>query len=232
MDPRRKSCSKAYYGEHEDAIKLCKASKRAFDLSGKSGRAFRHGKYQKCAAARAPAGRKISAVRCAAEDEIFDHWGLHQQAKTESSASGRNLFVLSLSDREGIACYGISFLNTTVNAPHFSKYGRKSSGTISIRFLKKPRLFVYNVFCWIISSRRFDMNGIKGDISRREASYRWGVSERRVNQYCAEGRIPGASRFGRSRAIPEDAKKPSDPRKANTNRMSRRRTPCQNRNGT
>ena len=41
------------------------------------------------------------------------------------------------------------------------------------------------------------MNGIKGYISIREASYRWGVSERRVNQYCAEGRIPGASRFGR-----------------------------------
>ena len=34
------------------------------------------------------------------------------------------------------------------------------------------------------------MNGIKGYISIREASYRWGVSERRVNQYCAEGRMP------------------------------------------
>ena len=40
------------------------------------------------------------------------------------------------------------------------------------------------------------MNGIKGYISIREASYRWGVSERRVNQYCAEGRIPGASLWG------------------------------------
>ena len=39
------------------------------------------------------------------------------------------------------------------------------------------------------------MNGIKGYISIREASYRWGVSERRVNQYCTEGRIPGASRL-------------------------------------
>ena len=38
------------------------------------------------------------------------------------------------------------------------------------------------------------MNGIKGYSSIREASYRWGVSERRVNQYCAERRIPGASR--------------------------------------
>ena len=66
------------------------------------------------------------------------------------------------------------------------------------------------------------MDGMKGYISIREASCRWGVSERRVNQYCAEGRIPGASRFGRSWAILEDAKKPSTPRKTDTNEMSRR----------
>lgn len=76
------------------------------------------------------------------------------------------------------------------------------------------------------------MDGIKGYISIREASCRWGVSERRVNQYCAEGRIPGASRFGRSWAIPEDAKKSSAPCKTDANKMSRRGTLCQNRNGT
>jgi hypothetical protein len=38
------------------------------------------------------------------KSSIFGVWGLPQQAKTESSASGRNLFVLSLSDQEGIAC--------------------------------------------------------------------------------------------------------------------------------
>ena len=66
------------------------------------------------------------------------------------------------------------------------------------------------------------MDGIRGYISIREASCRRGVSERRVNRNCVAGRIPGASRFGRSWAIPEDAKKPSDPRKADTNRMSLR----------
>ena len=66
------------------------------------------------------------------------------------------------------------------------------------------------------------MNGIKGYISIREASYCWGVSERRVNQYCADGRIPGAPRSGRSWAIPEDAKKLSDPRKSDVDNMSRR----------
>ena len=50
-------------------------------------------------------------------------------------------------------------------------------------------------------------------ITIREASYKWSVSERRVNQYCTQGRIPGAERFGRSWAIPIDAQKPTDPRK-------------------
>jgi hypothetical protein len=57
------------------------------------------------------------------------------------------------------------------------------------------------------------MAGIAGFISVREASYKWGVSERRVNQYCVQGRIPGLTRFGRSWAIPANAEKPSDPRK-------------------
>ena len=57
------------------------------------------------------------------------------------------------------------------------------------------------------------MNGITGYISIREASYKWGVSERRVTQYCSAGRIPGLTRFGRSWAIPANAKKPTDPRK-------------------
>ena len=60
------------------------------------------------------------------------------------------------------------------------------------------------------------MNGIKGSVSIREASYRWGVSERRVNQSRAEGRIPGVSRVGRPRALPADAEKPSDPRIKNS----------------
>lgn len=66
------------------------------------------------------------------------------------------------------------------------------------------------------------MDGIRGNISMREVSCRRGASVRRVNRYCIAGRIPGASRFGRSCAIPEDEKKPSDPRKADTNSMSRR----------
>ena len=34
-------------------------------------------------------------------------------------------------------------------------------------------------------------------ITAAEAARRWGVSERRVQRLCAEGRVPGAERFGR-----------------------------------
>ena len=54
---------------------------------------------------------------------------------------------------------------------------------------------------------------MNGYISIREASYKWGVSERRVNQYCSLGRIPWA--------IPSDAKKPSDPRKSQSKKQER-----------
>ena len=54
---------------------------------------------------------------------------------------------------------------------------------------------------------------MKDYISIRDAAYKWNVSERRVNQYISQGRIAGVERFGRSWAIPADAKKPSDPRK-------------------
>ena len=50
-----------------------------------------------------------------------------------------------------------------------------------------------------------------GYISKRECALKWGISERRVNQYLLEGRVPGAFRFGKSWAIPETAEKPDNP---------------------
>lgn len=40
----------------------------------------------------------------------------------------------------------------------------------------------------------------------------WGISERRLNTLCKEGRIPGAEKFGNLWAIPSDAEKPKDER--------------------
>lgn len=54
---------------------------------------------------------------------------------------------------------------------------------------------------------------IKGYLSIREAAEKWGVSERRVQQYCLNGRIPGAERFANAWVIPDTATKPTDPRK-------------------
>lgn len=50
-------------------------------------------------------------------------------------------------------------------------------------------------------------------LSLRDAAEKWGVSERRINQYCAEGRIPGAQKIGKAWAIPAGAEKPGDPRR-------------------
>ena len=59
---------------------------------------------------------------------------------------------------------------------------------------------------------------MKGYLSIREISYKWGVSERRVNQYYTQGRIPAAKRFGHSWTITENTQKPKDPRKGNSDR--------------
>lgn len=50
-----------------------------------------------------------------------------------------------------------------------------------------------------------------------EAARRWGVTERRVQTYCAEGRVPGAERFGRAWRIPAGSVKPDDPRRLRRN---------------
>ena len=46
----------------------------------------------------------------------------------------------------------------------------------------------------------------------RETAEKWNLSVRMVQQFCTQGRIPGAQKFGRSWAIPADAGKPQDPR--------------------
>ena len=45
-----------------------------------------------------------------------------------------------------------------------------------------------------------------------ETAIKWGITARRVQIMCAEGRIEGAKKFGHVWAIPADAKKPDDTR--------------------
>ena len=45
-----------------------------------------------------------------------------------------------------------------------------------------------------------------------EVAKEWGISERRINTLCLEGRIKGAEKFGNVWAIPDDAARPTDKR--------------------
>ncbi len=49
-------------------------------------------------------------------------------------------------------------------------------------------------------------------ITVKQASEKWGISDRRVRILCAEGRLPGVIREGRRWMIPSDARKPEDGR--------------------
>ena len=49
-------------------------------------------------------------------------------------------------------------------------------------------------------------------ITVKQASEKWGISDRRVRVLCSEGKIPGAYQEGRTWKIPYDAIKPTDGR--------------------
>ena len=49
-------------------------------------------------------------------------------------------------------------------------------------------------------------------ITAKEASEKWGVTPRRVNYYCAGGRIPGAVKMAGVWLLPKTAEKPLDGR--------------------
>ena len=51
-----------------------------------------------------------------------------------------------------------------------------------------------------------------GFLSIKQTSEKWGISIRRINTLCVEGRIDGAKKVGSYWAIPENAIKPVDAR--------------------
>ena len=46
----------------------------------------------------------------------------------------------------------------------------------------------------------------------KEIAEKWGLTVRRVQKMCSDGKIPGASKFGRDWASPRNAEKPVDER--------------------
>ncbi|NMC64110.1 MAG: helix-turn-helix domain-containing protein [SAR324 cluster bacterium] len=49
-------------------------------------------------------------------------------------------------------------------------------------------------------------------ITAKEAAEKWGISQRRVQLLCEQGRVVGAVRLGWAWAIPKEADKPADAR--------------------
>ena len=53
---------------------------------------------------------------------------------------------------------------------------------------------------------------MEGYMTIKQTAEEWGVTPRRIQVLCVEGRIEGATKFGRDWAIPTDAIKPVDKR--------------------
>lgn len=54
-------------------------------------------------------------------------------------------------------------------------------------------------------------------LTTSEMAKKWDISRRRVSTLCAQGRIEGAILKGNTWLIPENAKKPDDPRRVRKN---------------
>lgn len=53
---------------------------------------------------------------------------------------------------------------------------------------------------------------MEGYMTIKQAAEVWGITTRRIQVLCAEGRIEGATKFGLDWAIPVEAEKPMDGR--------------------
>lgn len=49
-------------------------------------------------------------------------------------------------------------------------------------------------------------------LTTKELAQKWGITDRRVLQYCNAGRIEGAVKMGNTWLIPKNAEKPTDGR--------------------
>ena len=92
------------------------------------------------------------------------------------------------------------------------------STDIKSSLLHALNLFVKTYIILIDTTQKLERSMHMDYISTAQAADKWGISERRVQKLCEEGRIDGVIRFSRVWAIPKDAPKPIDPRKKPMNR--------------
>lgn len=64
----------------------------------------------------------------------------------------------------------------------------------------------------ILCEHKFAMEVVMNYMTASQIALKWGVSQRRVQILCAEGRIEGAFKLGEAWAIPADIQKPADKR--------------------
>ena len=57
-------------------------------------------------------------------------------------------------------------------------------------------------------------------ITAKETAEKWGLTTRRVQALCEQGKIPGITHLGNAWAIPKDAVKPVDGRYKNNRQNS------------
>lgn len=63
-------------------------------------------------------------------------------------------------------------------------------------------------------------------MSVKEAAQKWNTSVRRVQDFCSQGRVPGATVFGKSWMIPADAPRPADGRSKQVREKKKRCSRC------
>lgn len=67
-------------------------------------------------------------------------------------------------------------------------------------------------------------------LSVSQTAEKWGISTRRIQILCGEGRIPGAMRIGAFWAIPDDAAKPINQQTRESRMESISRSPLKMKN--
>ena len=71
----------------------------------------------------------------------------------------------------------------------------------------------YNINCYIIFICCFTKREEYMEyLTTVELSEKWGISSRRISVLCAEGRIDGVIKKGKTWLIPSDSNKPNDAR--------------------
>lgn len=71
---------------------------------------------------------------------------------------------------------------------------------------------VVKVYREELVERKSEVYMIGGYVTVNDIAQRWGLTRRTVQFLCSEGKIKGATRFGKAWAIPDDAEKPTDNR--------------------